>query len=92
MSPTRLRLALALFAAAPFLGGCASIDWDFPRARSAAFEDTQDTSIGQAVAGLGAPGPGESGFLLLSDGIDALAMRLLLAKEAERSIDAQYYL
>jgi putative cardiolipin synthase len=28
----------------------------------------------------------------LSDGIDALAVRLLMAEEAERSIDAQYYL
>ena len=35
--------------------------------------------------------PGESGFLLLSDGIDAFGARLLMANRATVSIDAQYY-
>ncbi|MFL2547511.1 MAG: phospholipase D family protein [Candidatus Rariloculaceae bacterium] len=36
--------------------------------------------------------PGESGFLLLGDGIEALATRLLMAERAELTLDAQYYL
>lgn len=36
--------------------------------------------------------PEQSGFLPIIDGIDALALRLLLAQHAERSIDLQYYL
>ena len=36
--------------------------------------------------------PGESGFSLLIDGIDSLAARIILAEQAERCIDAQYYL
>lgn len=34
----------------------------------------------------------ESGFNVISDGIDALAIRLLLAARADSSIDLQYYL
>ena len=36
--------------------------------------------------------PGQSGFLLLTSGVDAFVARALLAQRAERSIDAQYYL
>ncbi len=35
--------------------------------------------------------PGKSGFLPIEDGVDALAIRLLLADKAEFSIDTQYY-
>jgi putative cardiolipin synthase len=34
--------------------------------------------------------PGESGYLLLGNGLDAFAARVLLAHFAERSIDTQY--
>ncbi len=36
--------------------------------------------------------PDEAGFLPLVEGVEALAIRLLLAERAERSIDAQYFL
>ena len=80
---------LAVFAA---LYGCASVDFDYPKLESAALTDTADTSLGKDFAGLAELHPGESGFFPMSDGIDALASRLLLAERAERSIDAQYYL
>jgi putative cardiolipin synthase len=35
---------------------------------------------------------GQTGFLLLGDGLDAFVARILLARAAERSIDVQYYL
>jgi len=36
--------------------------------------------------------PGESGFHLLGNGLDAFVARAVLAHVAERSIDVQYYL
>lgn len=44
------------------------------------------------VAGLGAHPADQSGFMLVPDSIDALAIRLLLAKSAQRSLDVQYYM
>jgi len=54
--------------------------------------DTEDTFLGQQLVEIANQHPGESGFFPISDGIDALAARLLLAGRAERTIDAQYYL
>ncbi len=74
-------------------GGCASVDFDYPKPESAALRDTGDTYLGKRIEGVAAAHPdGQSGFFVLSDGIDALAARLLMADRAERSIDAQYYL
>ena len=73
--------------------GCASIDFDYPREESTALMDTTETYLGKKVALLSADKPKSgSGFYPLSDGIDALSVRLLLAERAERSIDVQYYL
>ena len=74
------------------LGGCATIDFERPKSITTAFNDTQDTYLGQHFAGLADAHPGQSGFYPLVDGVDALALRLLMAKRAVRSIDAQYYL
>ncbi|MCH8135260.1 MAG: phospholipase D family protein [Proteobacteria bacterium] len=78
--------------ATALLCGCASVDFDYPKPESHVVMDTEDTFLGQRLAGLADQHPGESGFLPLGNGIDALAARLLLARRAERSIDAQYYL
>ncbi len=72
--------------------GCASVDFDYPKPASSALTDTTDTYLGKQLHGLAEDHPGKAGFYPLSDGIDALAARLLLAERAERSIDAQYYL
>ncbi len=74
------------------LVACASVDFDYPKTESTAVESTGDTSLGQRYSELVAEHPGESGFWLLFNGIDALAIRLLMAERAERTIDAQYYL
>lgn len=74
------------------LSGCASVDFDYPKSETHTLLDTSDTHLGRQIAGLADEYPGESGFHTLSDGIDALAARLLLAERAEVSIDAQYYL
>ena len=74
------------------LGGCATVDFDAPKSESRAFTDTADTRLGQALATEEEHPDNYSGFYLLSDAIDALAARLLVANLAEKSIDAQYYL
>lgn len=74
------------------LVGCASVDFDYPKVESHAYSNTTDTLLGREVAALGHIPDGQGGFHLLSDSIDALSTRLLLAQRAERSIDAQYYL
>ena len=84
---------VSVFASVLVLTGCASIDFDYPRPTSSTLEDTNDTYLGRHLVSLkDTKPPGESGFYALADGIDALAIRLLLAERAERSIDVQYYL
>jgi len=80
---------IAVFAA---LSGCATVDFDYPKPETNAPTDTEDTYYGKQLQGLDEAHPGEAGFYPLSDGIDALSARLLLAERAERTIDAQYYL
>jgi putative cardiolipin synthase len=73
--------------------GCATIDFDYPRTESTALPASDDTYYARQFDDLVASKPeGESGFYPLSDGIDALAARLLMASRAEQSIDLQYYL
>ena len=77
------------------LTGCATVDFDYPKEESVALDRavTADTYLGKQLDGLVNEHPeGEAGFLPLADGIDALAVRLLMADRAERTIDAQYYL
>ena len=59
---------------------------------SFAATDTGQTFFARRVHALGNPGDGRSGVHLLPDGPAALALRLVLAEHAERSIDAQYYI
>lgn len=54
--------------------------------------DGRDTRIGRGVAPLVAAHPGQTGIYLLVDPPDAFAARMLLARSAQRSIDAQYYI
>jgi putative cardiolipin synthase len=92
MISERLPYGITLLVLLAVLSGCAGVPFDTPKTASHAFEDTTDTYLGQLLQPLAAAHPGESGFYLLRDGIDALAARLLLSEKAERSIDAQYYL
>ncbi|MBA4502540.1 phospholipase D family protein [Marinobacterium marinum] len=72
------------------LGGCAGLPENTGRLESYQLADTEDTRLGRvSAAGLAAD---VSGFQLLDSGIDAFVARVALAREAEQSIDAQYYL
>ena len=74
------------------LSSCATVDLDYPKSKSTAVQNTDDTHLGKLLATQRDEHPDEAGFYLLTDAIEALAARLLLAERAERTIDAQYYL
>ena len=82
--------AIALFIL--FASGCASLPPIGDRPESLAIRNTDETRLGQAAARHGSAHPGQSGFHLLSSGLDAFVARAVLANRAESSIDAQYYL
>ena len=83
----------ALILLVALLAGCTGVDYEHPKPAStyipAGETAALDSAVGKAVSGRD---ENTSGFVVLSDGIDAIAARLRLAAEAERSIDVQYYL
>ena len=90
---TALRIgAGVLVVAAAATYGCTSLPPLGERTASAALLDTAGTRLGQAIAPLVAEHPERSGIHALSDGRDAFAARVLLARGAERSLDVQYYI
>ena len=75
------------------LGGCASLPDNSNRTESLHYTDTGDTPLGKLVEKrLPTHAEGQSGYLLLPDGLDAFVARAVLAQRAERSIDTQYYM
>ena len=74
------------------IGGCSTVDFDAPKSVSHAMTDTADTGLGKLFEKHAHRPSDQSGFYVVTDSIDALAIRLLLARSAERSIDAQYYM
>ena len=81
-----------LCAALLFVGGCTILPRNNQPPASFALLDTDQTGLGRYIGTQIASRPGQSGFVLLENGIDALATWLELVDQAERSIDAQYYL
>jgi putative cardiolipin synthase len=74
------------------VGSCSTLPEDFEKPESYAYTDTDDTRLGRSRRDEINAHPGQSGFLLLGNGLDAYLARAILAENAERSIDAQYYL
>ena len=72
--------------------GCASVPKDYPRTRSTAFQDHQNTTIGTYVSRAAAVHPGESGFAIIRDGRPAFTARVTFTELAEKSLDLQYYI
>lgn len=75
-----------------FLAGCATLPDNFERPESFATTDTQNSRWGQFRLYEKEAHPGQTGFVLLENGLDAFAARAILAEYADRSIDVQYYL
>jgi len=82
----------AFLVVALLASGCATVDFDYPKSASHALTETGNTSLATGFKGVVAANDNMAGFVPLEDGVDALAMRLLLAERAERTIDAQYFL
>ena len=67
------------------LTGCASMPLNDNQIRSYALNNTGETLLGRAFQELVTDQPDRSGFLLLSEGIDAFAARATLIKAAEKN-------
>ncbi|GMR06623.1 MAG: phospholipase D family protein [Gammaproteobacteria bacterium] len=74
------------------LAGCAKLPDNSIRESSHVISDGESTSLGQAFKPQIEQHPGQSGVLLLGNGLDAFVGRAVLASLAERSIDVQYYM
>ena len=74
------------------LSGCASLPSDEGKFASFAIEGNAGTLIGRAITPSTAAHPGLSGLHVLLDGRDAFAARAMMADNAERSLDVQYYI
>jgi len=72
--------------------GCATMAFDEPKPYSKTITDTADTRLGKEASEWVDKHEGLSGFYPLSQGMDALGVRLRLAEVAEKSIDLQYFL
>ncbi|PNG42313.1 phospholipase [Pseudomonas asplenii] len=80
---------LALLLLASFLSGCASLD--VPREPSQALP-ASDSSFGRSIQAQAAPYQGRSGFRLLSNSSEAFTARAELIRNAQSSLDLQYYI
>lgn len=75
------------------ISGCASLPENTSRQESQAFASPETTTLGKKYAERAVNHPsGQSGYHLLSDGLDAFVARAALAQVAEQSIDSQYYM
>ena len=74
------------------MNSCSKLPDNSSRTISRVITDGEDTSLGamsrDELAGQG----DQSGVFLLGDGLDAFTARAILAREAERSLDVQYYM
>ncbi|WP_339527620.1 phospholipase D family protein [Pseudomonas sp. EL_65y_Pfl2_R96] len=80
---------LALLFLASFLGGCATPH--IPREPSQALS-AATSAFGRSIQAQAAPHQGQSGFRLLSDSTEAFTARAELIRNAQSSLDLQYYI
>ena len=83
---------LSAFCLCLFLASCSSQIPEGPRTTSAALTAPASARLSQITHKWQGRTDGTSGVRIISNGIDALALRLGLAEQAVTSIDAQYYL
>ena len=76
-----------------WLTGCAALPSDVQRPVSTALENNLSTRLGKAVAAraLEANTRNDSGFALISSAELAFTIRMTLIKEADKTLDLQYY-
>ncbi len=74
------------------LGGCMNLPDNSQGKSSYVITDGDNTNLAKAIKAEIEQHPGESGVILLGNGLDAFVGRAVLARRAERSIDVQYYM
>ncbi|MPW17142.1 phospholipase D family protein [Paraburkholderia sp. CNPSo 3157] len=89
-----LTRAFALIVAATLLAACATRPpaTAFDRPVTHALPSTESTTLSAALAASERAHPGQSGFRVLSNGTEALQMRIALARAATKTLDMQYYI
>src|SRR5882757_9416994 len=92
MRPALLR-ALA-FSALLLAAGCASLPpgAELPKPASSALEPSADSGLGRIFGPLAAANKDNSGFRMISAGLDGLTARVEMIDAAQRSLDLQYYI
>ena len=89
--PAYVRAAL-LLAGAAWLGGCASLPPPAPSAPSHALSEVSDTRLARIVAqATPTVASSLSGFRLLPEAEFAFEARIALIRQAQKSLDVQYY-
>ena len=88
---TQKATAIVLMA---MLCGCTALPPQDSRSKSSALPlaETANTRLGRATDEQAHLHPGQSGVLMLADGREAFASRMLLAEAADRSLDVQVYI
>jgi putative cardiolipin synthase len=76
------------------LGGCASLQpgSDYPKTSSSALANPEHTRLGAQFGAMSRRQGGESGYRILSVGVDGLLVRSQLIDAAERTLDLQYFI
>jgi len=76
------------------LTGCAGLPpgSDFPRPVSVALADPEQTQLGKHFIRASQKHDGQSGFRILTVGVDGFTTRMHLIDAAERTLDLQYYI
>ena len=88
----RFPVWLAAGVLACVIAGCSALPKQVARPATTALTGTEDTRLGRAAAGHLAAHPGQSAFHPISEGADAFVARVALIREADRSLDVQYYI
>jgi putative cardiolipin synthase len=92
-SGRRIGACAALVLAAAFAAGCASLPGaNYPRVSSAALANPEDTVLGAKFAAAVRLHGGNSGFRILTAGVDGFLTRVQMIQSAQRSLDLQYFI
>lgn len=84
--------AAAIIVLCIFMCGCAGRRANVSHLFSETIHYVGDSNLAREITPLLNEHPGQSGFHLLAENLDAFAMRVLMAEAADRTLDVQYYL
>jgi putative cardiolipin synthase len=91
--PYCLRLALLALALA-FLAGCSSLPpgSNYPKTKTSALAHPEETRLGHQFQQAANDHAGNSGFRIVSAGVDGFLLRMQMINATQRTLDLQYYI